>query len=54
MEGHCQRAVIIHFWITNFREVVATFEVSYRDKSLDELYNDTYLGSFTLLFELGM
>ncbi|EKM14490.1 hypothetical protein [Vibrio harveyi] len=38
----------------NFREVVATFEVSYRDKSLDELYNDTYLGSFTLLFELGM
>lgn len=38
----------------NFREVEGNFEVSFTDKLLDELYNDTYLGSFTLLFELDL
>lgn len=38
----------------DFKNVVANFEVSYKDKPLDELYNDTYVGSFTLLFELDL
>ncbi|KIF47745.1 hypothetical protein M445_12210 [Vibrio owensii 47666-1] len=38
----------------DFKNVVANFEVSYKEKPLDELYNDTYIGSFTLLFELDL
>ncbi|MFV8439754.1 hypothetical protein [Vibrio owensii] len=38
----------------DFRGVEAHFEVSFTDKLLKDLYNDTYLGSFTLLFELDL
>lgn len=38
----------------DFRGVEAHFEVSFTDKLLKDLYNDTYLGSFTLLFELEL
>ncbi|WP_425669758.1 hypothetical protein ACPSL3_07635 [Vibrio owensii] len=38
----------------DFRGVEAHFEVSFTDKLLEDLYNDTYLGSFTLLFELDL
>ncbi|QLK43874.1 hypothetical protein DR996_00445 [Vibrio owensii] len=38
----------------DFLKVEANFEVSFAHKPLDELYNDTYIGSFTLLFELDL